>query len=345
MSKLQSTYLRRLQTKPSYSKYITIHWADYIELICLANLDGEVSEYDVIDRFEERERDLYEGDPDDIDEMKSFEEEDGEIATRRAEIDDKWKIRVEDWFKVLSVRASLYGEDYPFVVSEKEIKIKDSLSPRQKIYVYLLLCSNLYLVDKASQNVLANAFELISFDALKAILPPNAQIHLFGSNPYNRSGRYHSNLSFWERTNTLASDLFEHVNPKISESQYPKANKGDGGLDIVAWIPTGDKLPSMPIFFGQCACTTEWISKQNDSAFPSWANRINLTTHTTNIVFIPFCYRGADGSWFRVADIRLSFLIDRKRILFYLSDTYDKFEKLPFAGIVQTIIDTKENIV
>lgn len=344
MNRLSTLYLRRLQTKPSHPKSTSIHWADYIELLCLANLDGEISEYDVIDRFEERERDLSEGDPDDIDELRSFEDE-NEGATRRAEIDDKWKIRVEDWFKVLNVRMSLYGQSYPFIVDEKEIKLKSSLNNYQTIYIYLLLCSNLYLLDKTNQLVLANSFELMSFDALKSMLPEKAEVHLFGSNPLNNSGKYGGGLSFWKRFNALAKDLCEQINPLVKEADYPASHKGDGGLDIVAWIPTGDNLPSIPIFFGQCACTAEWIGKQNDSAFASWTNRINLTNHTNNIVFIPFCYRGADGKWFRVADIRLSFLIDRKRMLFYLGDKYERFGKLPASKIIETIINAKEGIV
>ncbi len=342
---LEQKYIRQLQAKPKYAKYISLHWADYIELLCLANLDGVVSIQDVIDRLSERERDLEEGDQTEIQELKSFEGEDADgQATRRAEIPDRWKTSVEDWFKVLEVRASTYGDAYPFIVGEKEIVMKDDLKNLRKIYVYLLLCSNLRLLDKASRNVLANCFELMSSDVLKSILP-NANVYLFGSNPYNKEGRYSSDLSLWDRTNKLADDLREQINPRIDKRKYPQTNRGDAGLDIVAWIPSGDSLPSMPVFFCQCACTTEWISKQGDSSYNSWANRINFTNRPNNIVFIPFCYRGVDGHWFDIADIRMSFLIDRKRILHLLGAAYDKFDEMPVAEIVQKIVDTKEDVV
>jgi hypothetical protein len=336
-------YIKSLQSKPTHPNYVSIHWADYIELLCIANLDGEVSRDDVIERLEERGNDLNEGDPHDIDEFNSFDSDEGEIASRRGERDDKWKTLVNDWFKVLKVRTATYGRSYPFKVNEKEITIYPSLTQQQKVYVYLLLCSNLYLLDKRTQNILANSFELLSCQTLKAILPTNAEVHLFGSNPYNKNGKY-SKTTFWDRMGILANDLYEELNPKISKDEYPPTNKGDGGLDIVAWIPTGDNLPSMPIFFAQCACTTEWVTKQNDSAFQAWINKLSLTNYTNNLIFIPFCYRGANGNWFKPGDIRLSFLIDRKRILFYLKEL-TTFKGLPSTKIVDEIIKSKEGIV
>ena len=341
---LSASYIHRLQVKPNYPKYISLHWADYIELLCLANLDGELSEADIIDRFSERERDLREGDPTDIEKLKLFEEESG-TATRRAEINDQWNIQLEDWFKVIRIRASNYGVAYPFEVTENEIRRKSVLTSDHKIYIYLLLCSNLYLFDKRSQITLTSAFEIICYEALKAILPTHAEIHLFGSNPLNSKGRYNGTLSFWDKMSKLASDLCEQVNSRVKESDYPKKNKGDDGLDIVAWIPVGDSLPTMPIFFGQCACTTDWVTKQNDSAFHAWSNKINFTNYINNLIFIPFCYRGADGNWFKIGDIRLSFLLDRKRIMHNLGTGFLGLKSLAAATIIDEIIAAREEVV
>ncbi len=69
MSDLIELYLKNLQNKPSFPTYRSFLWADYIELLCFANYDGELSHVDIIDRLLERERDLYEGDDDDLKEM------------------------------------------------------------------------------------------------------------------------------------------------------------------------------------------------------------------------------------------------------------------------------------
>lgn len=345
MSDFLKTYIRNLQSKPKYSRYITVHWADYIELLCLANLDEELSQDDIIDRLGERERDLCEGDIKEIEELRILEEEQGQLATRRAEIDDTWKTRVEDWFRLLRVRSSLYGESYPFVITENEIKKKADFTNTHKIYIYLLICSNLYLLDSATRTIFANCFELVSHQALKNLLPDNSFVHLFGSNPLNDKGRYKNGLSLWNKIHRLAEDLREDVNNKIKQKDFPATNKGDDGLDLVAWLDTGDALPSMNVFFGQCACTTDWISKQHASHYSSWVGKINFTNHTNNIIFIPFCYRGTDGKWFKPSDIRLSFLIDRKRLIYYLGDRYEAFKKLPSAQIIERIIALKEDVV
>lgn len=337
-------YIKSLQSKPSYPRYVTIHWADYIELLCLANLDGEVSKDDVVDRLEERGNDLYEGYPDDVSEFQAFDSDEGDIATRRGERDDKWKTLVGDWFAVLKLRTALYGASYPFRITEKEIIIDEHLSKDQKVYIYLLLCSNLYLFDKKSQNILSSSFELLCYEAMRSFLPADAEIHLFGKNQYNKTGRYHTNMTFWDKINSLAADLHEQINPNISKDDYPTTNKGDGGLDVVAWIPTGDALPSTLIYLGQCACTPDWVGKQNDSSFQSWINKISFTNYINNVVFIPYCFRGINVKWFKPGDIRLSFLIDRKRILFYLKAT-DILSNLPSSEIVEKIIKTKEGVV
>lgn len=342
----KSRYISSLHKSPPYPKYKSFHWADYIELLCLANLDEELSVQDIVDRLTERidlgESKFYE------DETESIED-DTKIGSRQPEISDKLEIEVSDWFKLLQVRSSLYGTAYPFIITDNEIKRKrQRFTKQQKLYVYLLLCSNLYLFefDTRINGILANSFELISHSTLKKILPSQAVSHLFGSNPLNRTGKYGSRFSFWQKINQLADDLFSKLHPEVDELNYPSNHRGDDGLDIVAWIPTGEPVSNSLIFLAQCACRpNEWITKQSQSSYDAWSNKIVFTTYTNNIMFIPFCFRRADKNWFRAGDIRKSFLVDRKRIIFYLTKEYKDFSKLPAASIVENVIGTKEGVV
>ena len=336
-------YIGNLQDKPNYPIINLHHWTDYLELLCLANIDGEVSKNDYIQRLAPRENDLKEGDIDDMTAMDKLEDEDGFIATNRSRKADIWADRLDDWFRLLEHREKLYDDYYPFKIQDDTLIVRDSpFTKHQSLYIYLLYCSNLYLFNKSDQVSLANCFELLCLDALKNLLPLNAEVHLFGKNPLN-SGAFVGPL--WNKIQLLAQKLNEQLNPNIKQSRYPPTNTGDDGLDVVGWVPSGDNLSSKLIYFGQCACNiSEWVSKQDDSSYNSWANKISLTNHTNNIIFIPFCFRDATGDWINVGDIRKSLLIDRRRLLHYLYEDFETFEKLPSYGLFENIVIAKEEI-
>lgn len=345
MSDLTELYLKELQNKPSFQKYRSFLWADYIELLCLANQDGELSHIDVIDRLLERERDLSEGDDDDLKEMEDLEKEDNDKPTQRSEIPIRWENYLSAWFNVLQYRQVLHGELYPFEISEKVIKRKTGqLTKLNKLYLYLLLCSNLYLFDSATRVTLTSSFEMVSFNAFRNLLPEQAETHVFGSNPLNNTGKFRQG-SLRQKITILSSELNEALFPGINENNYIN-NVGDGGLDLVAWLPTGDALPSSVIYFAQCACTEEWTTKQYSSSHDAWAGRILFKNHINNTIFIPFCFRAADGTWFSIEDIKMSFLVDRKRLLhYYFQKENIIFNDLPAHHIVEQIISAREDIV
>lgn len=342
MTNAVKSYLKALETRPKYPKFESFHWADYVELLCLANVDGEVSMDDVIDRLTNRERDLYESDPDDLAHIEELSKDEG-IATGRARINDEWQSDLENYFRVLQFRQSLYGDDYPFHVSDKEITQKNRFSDGHVMYVYLVLCSNLYLLDDKTRLSFASFFELLCFDVLKNMLPKSASLILFGTNPFNK-GKYSGKSSFVKKVKDLAEELNEKVSSHFNEEGYSERNRGEDGLDIVARIPTGDTLPSSLVFLGQCACTTDWVNKQSDSSHEAWANKINFANRTSNVVMIPFCFRAANGGWVRTGSIRSSFLLDRKRLLHQL-----KPYKLPSDNecfnVVKEILKTSETVV
>lgn len=344
MSELTDLFIENIQKKPSFEKYKSFLWADYIELLCLVNKDGELSHNDIIDRLQEREKDLSEGNDDDLEEMSDLEKEDNDKPTQRAEISIKWENDLSAWFNILYYRQALYGELYPFEISEKIIKRKnDEPSNQHKLYLYFLLCSHLNLFDNTTRIILTSSFEMVSFNAFRNLLPEHSEVHLFGANPLNKEGKFKDG-SLWQKINKLSSEVNEILDSRINENNY-KRNTGDGGLDLVGWIPTGDSLPSSIIHFAQCACTEEWVSKQDSSSHNTWQAKILFTNHINNTVFIPFCFRASDGTWFKIEDIRLSFLVDRKRLLYYYLQNEDiSFNTLPAYQIVEEIIKSREGV-
>ena len=343
MSKSVSTYIKNLESKPSYPHHNSHNWADYIELLCLINTDNEVSKTDIVDRLQGREEDLGEGDIDAISEDKELDKEDNQTSTRRSYKSDRWDTLVADWMLVIQHRTKLYDKYYPFTYNNNTVKLLTVSSDKHKsLYIYLLFCSNLYLFQKTDLQTLTGSFEILCLEVLKKLLPSNAIVELFGKNHFV-TGKYSGSL--WEKMHLLASELNENVNPRLNEENYPPSDTGDGGLDLFGYIPTGDFLPSKHIIFGQCACSAkQWVPKQSSSNHAAWANKIHFTTMVNNVIFIPYCFRNAKGLWVDEGDIHQSFLIDRKRILYYLNEDLDAYESLPSKSLVNDLSSAKEGV-
>ena len=175
----------------------------------------------------------------------------------------------------------------------------------------------------------------MSKEALKGMLPASARVHLFHPRHHEYSG------NFWARLNVLAEDIRETVIAK--EHEFSKYSTGEKGLDVVAWVPLGDELPSLLILFGQCACTLKWVSKQHDSSFDSWNGKLTFTAPLNNIAFIPFCFRRPNGDWYNKSDIGRSILIDRLRLVNLLRERYSIIQSLPLYSVVDRVIEFEES--
>lgn len=301
-------------------------WADYIELLCLVNPDQTLSIADLKDRIRER-RDVGEGtaEPDDIHDLGESEKEDR--RTRRA----------ADWYRHLRFRMGLFGDWYPFNVSPAadELSVVNPFGPRQRLYVFLLLASNLRYIRRHTNN-LTTCFEILSATVLRKMLPDGAEVYHFG--PRHQEGRYSGTL--WNKIRQLADDLAEVFVAR--EEEFPPQNTGDGGLDLVAWVPMGDQLSTRLLVFGQCACTSEWVIKQHSSGPAVWINRIRFQAPPSNFVFIPISFRSTDGRWHKSDDIHQTVLLDRYRLLSTLGEPVD----LPMCeDIVTDVLQQREGIV
>jgi hypothetical protein len=303
-----------------------------------------VSKSDVFDRLAEREEDLEEGYDDDINSMDELDEEGIGVPSRRYLRSEYWMTRIDSWFEVLKSRVLLYGDKYPFVVFNNEIVLDyDSDEINHKSYIFLLLCSKLYLADKTTSGKISSYFEILSFEALKLFLPTSFEVELFGANELNDNNLFGRNVNLLNKIKNLALVLNENLSAGFKESAYPDNNYGDGGLDLVAFGITGDNQGSNIIILGQCACTVKWKEKQSSSDYSAWSNRIDLTTITINAIFIPFCYRDASGDWFDRGCIRQSFLIDRSRLIYYLNGE-DKLSR-EVSELIDNVVSFKEAVI
>ena len=325
----------KLDRQPNAPKKSVYAWADYIELLCLFNADQQVSKSDVLDRVRERVEDLGESGG-----LKDFMGEDFEPDYEDGVapiIDDKWSAYSEDWFRLLDFRKAFYKSAYPFNLEASDVlSVYDPLSPIQKLYVSLLLSSNLsYFAPQ--KDILTKSFERLSAETLRALLPETAYVSIFGTSA-DGSGRYSGNLS--TKIQNLSDDLrCRSLLNKKQEDEFSK-EYGDNGLDVVAWLPFGDdNNHSAFIILGQCACTDEWVTKQHSSGFESWSRVIAFTAPTNNFCFIPICFRDAQGDWHNPADIKGSILVDRYRFIFLLEGKVGIFEAEDSAKVVDAYLD------
>ena len=326
--------VQKLESLPQGVKSANLHiWADWVELLCLVNMDREVSVEWVLDRISER-RDL--GEVEEPDPVPTSSDE-------TAELHDRYVREVYQWFEHLAYRAGEFEAFYPFELGEGTLRCKDGIDddPRCRLYVFLLLASCLKYITKSCENWLANRFEIASLVALKSYLPTAGTLRLFGTNPLN-SGSY--GVMFRHRLELLAKELGERIS---SRSEGENLNhSGDGGLDVVGWVPFGDKAPGSLLLFGQCACGKGWEGKEFEAHARKWEKYISFTVPPSNVVFVPYCFRRADGRWHEQLAISDSILIDRVRMVHLLQDKLRLLGRIhPYDELVSEVLQYVEPLV
>ena len=321
---------------PKSPKFDTHVWVDFVELLCLVNLDRNATKGDVLDRVRTLSGDLPEGVDPDADETP----DDGLLdSVAPAEINDRWSGYADEWFQHLFYRSKAFHDAYPFTLVDTAdvLQLKDNLTVSQKLYLFLLLCANLRYCMEFEPDLTA-AFEQLSKEAMKSYFSEKAEVHIFGTSETGNR-RYSGNL--YKKIVELAKDLRDKV--VVEEASLPASDTGDGGLDIVSWVSMGDSNSHRIVAFGQCACTEEWDIKQFSSNVERWRGFMSLRSGVTNVLFIPHCLRGSDGEWHRPADIS-SVMVDRQRFLYSLANQENLLEAKPAYQVVQKAIGQREDI-
>lgn len=226
--------IQNIHTTPAESFCNEHYFCDYIEILALINNQDVISISDVYDRFKESN---------DIDEIDIND-------------DDKWNNRINEWFNNIASRGSVFNDFYPFTVSNNNIQLKVALTNKHKLYIFLLLSASQKYIKKTS-NTLPKDFEKMSLVVLQNYLPKYAKSYIFGTS----SNRYVGTLE--EKIKKLAEDL----KYKVKTTNFQKNNTGDGGLDLVAWLPflNDTNQNNMQVFLAQCATGKKWSKKQHEA--------------------------------------------------------------------------------
>ncbi|CAC9585634.1 hypothetical protein [uncultured Gammaproteobacteria bacterium] len=314
--------IQNIDSVPRESYHKEHYHCDYIEILALINNKDIISISDICDRYRKN---------------KDIEETNNENAEDNIPIDDTWRSRIQEWLDNITVRNSVFNDFYPFTVGHDSIQLKDNLTNAHKIYIFLLLSSNQAYIP--SGNTLPNDFEEVSLIALKNYLPNNATSHIFGTTSGEYSGK------FEDKVKKLAKHLKYKV--KAEATSFQKNDTGDGGLDLVAWLPfdEDENQNNMQIFLSQCATGKEWYSKQHETTkIPS--HYIDFKSKINYVFFMPYDCRNTDRSFAEQDEIFSGLFFDRIRILSLLKNKIDSVLNLKsFNSIVNQAISYEEEIV
>ncbi len=314
-----SGIFKNLKNIPTTSKYKYHYICDYIEILALANNDL-LSKSDIINR-------LYYGESNEDNPETEDDNHDSDIL---------------ELFAILDLRSDIFKEFYPFKIRTdivSSIEIKNELSELHKKYLFLLLSSSLSYIGQTEvvekNNTLENDFEEFSFETLKNYISENINIHQFGQATYSGT--------LQEKVDKLAKNL--NFRTTYKEHYFNDRNRGDGGIDLVAWkqFPNDINNLNIALFLGQCATGKDWIKKQDD--VDKFKNYIKFESHIVNLFFIPYDGRDRRREFIEEKDINISksILFDRVRILNTIDRDYD-ISQLNSYKLVESAIKYEEGI-
>lgn len=312
--------------------------ADYIELLCLVDPDRQISVGGAADHFR-GEKDL------------NIDLEDFDPSLSSAQASDIWVKKSRDYFQHIGYRIAAFREFYPFYFSENKriLHRHETITDKQKLYIFMLVCSCLRHFDKTKWPLLTGSFEYLSYAAIKAYLPIQAEVHVFGKNSLKIDSRY-STPNKAERIKQFAQDIFEkHKLDDSDVAERLESVTGDGGADIVAWIPFGtndfaDNQRGTLIILGQSTCKEDWGDKQFEVHNDKWRNYIDFKVSPLNAIFIPVCYRNTHNRWYDVTEIGNIIVIDRLRFVHLLQNNPLPLDNIPY-DFVDEIVNYKQSLV
>ncbi len=209
-----------------------IEFADYWEIECLKKHDQSASILDIVKS---------KGILDDVQETE-VDESDIELESLQ-----------QDVVNEILRREEHCGGKYPFLLSVKGYVLSINREHDEKsvlLYLYLLLCTRNNMTEHKSIHHLdgTKIFEQLSRDVLVNFLGVNSKGLIFGT---SNGSKFYDNLE--ELKNSI------HDGSLSSEYRSLSYSPQDDKLDVVAWKPFNDRLPSKLICFAQCKTGTHWV--------------------------------------------------------------------------------------
>lgn len=230
------------------------------------------------------------------------------------------------------IRQIDLGADYPFVISPDgdTISFEFHDNAAERLYTGLLIASCMRHLEDTSRSRVTGAFELISKEVFKSLMPPGATV----KGTYASGGDYKGTL--FEKMQLIAADLRCTANFKPRD--FKTNDRGDGGIDLVGWHDMYDEREGMPIAFAQCGCSKEdWTFKQLEASPAKHYIHLPVMHPWATYYFLPLDLRDTDRDWAKKNDIGQAIIVDRMRLM-KLSKANNLYANMPEMTFVDDVI-------
>lgn len=296
----------KLVKAPTTNEAINM-WTDYCELQCLVSTGFRIDQDQLSSIV-----------------IKSFDF--SEYSAKREKNKKEQLITIlNDVYTQVKQRNQLLGDKYPFEIdSDEQLSLtRKELSGLNLLYILLLCASNLCYMK--SVNSLTSDFEVVCLYYMRKLFP-SMTFKLFGSSNTNaclRSEDVINDSKLKDRIVSLSRFIAVSYNKDIVGSISPN-NTGDGGLDLVGVRSMGDARKSIPVIFGQCACSPDqWSAKQQSVSDSQWKKFLyTWETSFQRYIFIPIWYLNNENQFEDELKITECVVVDRLRLLNVADDSF-----------------------
>ena len=302
-------------------------WTDFAELRALVHPDQCFCQAD-LDGVANRRRGMHE-------EFNDSEESDIALHKTRKRgfnVEQRWK----EIANFVSRRQLDFDDSYPFRLSDDKdtIELKqENLQSQQLAYLGLLIASSLRLINDDRWKEITRTFEQFSCAVFSRLMPSGSEIRSTWAQG-GLKAPYQGNL--YQKMLKIAEDI--RCKPNVEKPDYKDRDRGDGGIDIIAWHPMADTRAGIPIAFAQCGCSaTDWKSKQSEPSWDRHQRKLPVMHPWANYYFMPLdLRRPEDGDWAYKNVIGNVIIVDRLRLL-RLASQYKIHDQLPAMPFIDEV--------
>ncbi len=217
------------------------------------------------------------------------------------------KIFISDAFLELQRRESCLGDVCPWHSESARIvrRIPWETSPA---YSFCLLLSLKVLYRQhfqrfgADYNAQGSLFERLTVESLTTL----------GWKTHSTGWSKQSANSIRDKVHNLSVHLSEPTN-KGAVERWTDDDAKDGGLDVVCHLGFRDNWAGRPLLYVQCASGENWKEKRASPVLSVWAKLIDLATHPSRGIAIPFSLLADEFRKSANYD-HLTLLLDRCRV-------------------------------
>ncbi len=304
-------------------------WTDFVELRALIHPDHCFSRGDLA-AISTRWIDIH-----DLEDSNEDFVETNSIHTRRKKRGLDVRKRWREIANFAIMRQAEFLDFYPFRLSDDEDTLLyelDKISHAKYLYLGLLIASCMRHIPRNRQGEVAKLFEQTCFVIFSCLMPTGSEIRATWANG-GPEATYKGTL--YEKMQEIAKDI--RCTANFEPRDFKENDRGDGGIDLIAWHPMADNRESIPIAFAQCGCSKDdWNFKQLEASYSKHSTNLPVRHPWATYYFLPLDLRWPDGDWAYKSDIGQAIIVDRLRLL-RLASQYKIHDQLPVMPFIDEI--------